>query len=110
MNNNYFTLCKLLSNDIMDQYNCCLETCNQNNNPKYTNIKNDLCNSSCKKIFLEDMNYKSECGFENGCWSTIWNNTCLQEKEKNIYDCCLNKCKKKKDLIDCDRFCKEVKY
>ena len=110
--NNYFTLCKLMSNDRMDQYNCCLNTCYQSDFTTSKELKKDLCNSSCKKIFPENENYKSDCGFENNCWNTIWNPKCLQDKEKIIYDCCIDKCKKKRstDVIDCDRFCREVKY
>lgn len=117
--NNYFTLCKLLSpNDKIDQYNCCLNTCYQNftepirpNGSLLKHIKNDLCNSSCKKLFLESEDYKSDCSFESGCWNVTWDNDCIKKNEKTIYDCCVNKCNKKKSdyTFDCDRFCKEVK-
>jgi len=103
MNNNFFTLCESSDNKV-ETYNCCLNTCLQSSTePK-------LCYPMCAQIFPI---IKEKCAFEFNCWNEgKYDNFCLKQNSKNIQDCCIDKCKKLSfnkypDFIDCDVYCSD---
>lgn len=111
MNNDYFTLCKDASKDSLTTYVCCKNTCLQGTDkldPKFREIKRDLCTNTCNKLFDEHMNYKTQCAYEYDCWNGDWYSSCLDLKKKEIHTCCMNKCKS--DInnysVDCHKYCK----
>lgn len=113
MNNDYFTLCDIGNNDIVNKYLCCKRTCNQTNSgnsgkdDKIKTIKSQLCTSICNKIFDENITYKSDCAYDNQCWNNNWDSKCLINKSKQIENCCINRClEKNNNMLDCNRYCK----
>lgn len=105
MDNNFFTLCQKTTINLADTYNCCIETCTQNNpNPHG-------CYAMCAQVFP---NIKDRCALKNECWRDgFYNKKCLEAKETEIKQCCLNACKETRKnpysytVLDCERYCSD---
>ena len=109
--NDYFTICKKNSDDIVDVYDCCLKTCvdgEPKSSPIYSKV-NTVCTATCGKVFPENMRgLVDECIIKYKCWDNYVVPRCVKEKHKEIYDCCMEKCNRRTEK-DCHGLCKQYK-
>lgn len=106
MNNTFYTACdKTNSGNKTSTYNCCINTCLINSQ------KQELCFPLCSQIFPI---VKNRCAFKYNCWvDGTFDNSCINQNRKQIYQCCMEDCGKYKNNkdsyynFDCKKYCNE---
>lgn len=121
-----FTTCNPNGNSSLTEiYNCCINKCDQTNTrPNFRRI----CYATCNEIYHPLFKPKEECAFLNNCYENMFYPSCLEQKQKEIYECCISKCKNPKPTafaplpynllnrefdipydLDCNEYCRQFK-
>lgn len=118
--NNYYSLCEPEISrsidsfrvdqvqDMIDVYKCCYNSCIENKKYPLVSVKSKVCRASCDQVFPSELiSDVRQCAFKKHCWDNGFLPKCLEEKKKEINECCVRSCNQKyKGIIDCKKFCK----